>query len=93
MDRNTHALDGVPMTADIEAALLGYLETEVLRGRGETPKADDQLLESGLIDSMELMRLVMFIEEHFGVSVPDDRVLQANFETVRAIAAMVESLR
>ena len=32
---------------------------------------DENLIEAGL-DSMAIMRLIIFIEEHFGVSLPDN---------------------
>ena len=45
---------------------------------------DDDLLEAGL-DSMAIMRLVMFIEDEFGVVLPDDELAPENLRTLRRL--------
>ncbi|NOQ36895.1 MAG: acyl carrier protein [Methylococcaceae bacterium] len=45
---------------------------------------DDNLLEAGL-DSMGIMRLIMFIEEEFKVSLPDDEIDPDNVESFNAL--------
>jgi len=51
------------------------------------------LIEDGIIDSMGLMQIVLFLEERAGVRVPDDEVTPDNFETVDAINRLVERLQ
>lgn len=51
------------------------------------------LIEDGLIDSMGLMQIVLFLEERAGVRVPDDDVTPDNFETIVSIEAMADRLR
>ncbi|MEN8207138.1 MAG: acyl carrier protein [Pseudomonadota bacterium] len=41
----------------------------------------DDLLEAGL-DSMAIMRLVLFIENEFGVLLPDDELAPENLQTL-----------
>jgi len=53
---------------------------------------DDDLLEAGL-DSMGIMRLVLFIEEKFGVTLPDEEIEPDNIQTVNRISAWVERHR
>jgi acyl carrier protein len=65
----------------------------VAPGAPATIDDDTQLIDQGLIDSLGLMELVMFLEEQTGVRVPDDEVTPDNFQTVGSIAAMVERLR
>jgi acyl carrier protein len=47
---------------------------------------DDDLLLSGLIDSLGIMRLVDFIAERFGYEVPPQDVTIENFSTIRILA-------
>jgi acyl carrier protein len=54
---------------------------------------DTPLLDHGVIDSMGLMQLVMFIEEQTGVRVPDEEVLPDNFQSVTSIEQLVERLQ
>jgi acyl carrier protein len=59
--------------------------------KGQSLLADESLLESGLLDSMAIVKLVGFIEERFGVQLGDDEFDPDHFETLTTIAAMVES--
>jgi D-alanine--poly(phosphoribitol) ligase subunit 2 len=44
----------------------------------------DDLLEAGL-DSMAIMRLVLFIENEFGVVLPDDELAPENLQTLKRL--------
>lgn len=46
--------------------------------------ADGDLLEAGL-DSMGIMRLIIFIEEEFGVTLPDNEIDPDNLRTLNAL--------
>ncbi len=50
----------------------------------------DELLISGLLDSLDVMTLVSFIEETYDISVPFSDVVIENFETVTAIRRYVQ---
>ncbi|MCB1788658.1 MAG: acyl carrier protein [Gammaproteobacteria bacterium] len=52
----------------------------------------DDLLEAGL-DSMGIMRLVMFIEERFGVVLPDHEITPENLRTLSAIESWINRHR
>lgn len=45
---------------------------------------DEDLLEAGL-DSMGIMRLVLFVEQEFGVTLPDNEIAPENLRTLSAI--------
>lgn len=49
----------------------------------------DDLLEAGL-DSMGIMRLVLFIEEELGVSLPDEEIEPDNIQTIHSITQWIE---
>jgi acyl carrier protein len=51
---------------------------------------DSKLLESGLLDSLQLVELVSFVETRFGVEVELDELTPDNFETARGVAALVD---
>jgi len=54
---------------------------------------EDSLLERGLLDSLAILKTVTFCEEQFGVTIPDEEVLPDHFESVRAIASLVDRRR
>lgn len=50
----------------------------------------DQLLESGILDSMGILELVEFIEGEFKISVTDEDLFPENFRSIERIAAFVQ---
>ena len=73
------------------AILLEYIGDELLGGARDLD-ANTPLLAHGVIDSLSTVSVITFIRERFGVEVPNEAVIVNNFETVTAIAAMVDRL-
>ena len=53
----------------------------------------DPLIEGGLLDSLGVMRVVTFCEETFGIELADTDVVPENFESVAAIAKLIDSVK
>ena len=51
---------------------------------------DDSLLKKGVVDSMGVMEMLSFLEEHFGVTAADTEITEAQLGTPRAIARFVQ---
>jgi acyl carrier protein len=49
------------------------------------------LLETGILDSLSLLRLVVFIQERFGVTVDDVDLVPEHFDSVDAVCAYLRS--
>jgi acyl carrier protein len=78
---------------DIRSELRLFISTELLGARNASGLADsDDLLQGGL-DSMGILRLMVFIEDRIGVAVPDEAVVPENVRTVDALVRLIESLR
>jgi len=45
------------------------------------------------VDSMGLLTLVSFVEEEFGIEIRDDELVPENFETIEAVARLIERKR
>lgn len=54
--------------------------------------AKQNLLESGLLDSVAMMELVVWCEEHFGITIDTDDLTPENFSSLEAIVAYVEKV-
>jgi acyl carrier protein len=50
-------------------------------------------LAQGILDSTGVLELVTFVEDHFGISVHDDELVPANFDSLAALSAYVERKR
>ncbi|MDD2272180.1 MAG: acyl carrier protein [Desulfuromonadaceae bacterium] len=71
--------------------LENYLLTEIAAGLGKkTLEPDEDLLELGIIDSLGLMKLISFMEEDFGIRIPDEEVVPENFQSLTSMARLVE---
>jgi acyl carrier protein len=76
---------------DSRTVLKRFIETELLAGAGGSLDYSDDLLLSGLVNSLGVMRLVSFTQEQFGVSIPAEDVIIEHFQTIDAIARYVET--
>jgi acyl carrier protein len=72
--------------------LENYIRKEISVKKHLTPIAPDQsLLETGILDSMGILKLVAFIEKRFKVKFDDTDLLPQNFETIRSLEQLVTS--
>ena len=46
-------------------------------------------LDGGVIDSTGVLELVTFVEDEYGITVADEEIVPANFDTVNALAGFV----
>jgi acyl carrier protein len=54
---------------------------------------DASLIDSGVIDSLGIVKTISFLESTFGIKVREDELMPRNFETIDSIAAFVENKR
>lgn len=52
---------------------------------------DASFLEEGVIDSVGVMDLVMFVEERFGINVPDQDITPDNFDSVAKLSNYIRA--
>jgi acyl carrier protein len=50
---------------------------------------DDNLLETGVIDSLGVLEIVTFLREEFSLEVEDDELTPENFQSISSIAGFV----
>jgi methoxymalonate biosynthesis acyl carrier protein len=63
------------------------------RVRGRELKDDEDIFALGFVNSMFAMQLVMFVEKEFQITVEDEDLDIANFNSVDAISALVARKR
>lgn len=74
----------------MEAAINAYISGELISRSEFLPLWNDTpLLESGILDSLSMLKLVLFLEEHFGIAVGDLDFIPENFNTIDAICAFI----
>jgi acyl carrier protein len=68
---------------------LTYIKTDVLENRAEELTEETPLLEWGILNSIEILRIIKLCESNFGVQISDTAVTSTNFATVTSIADLV----
>lgn len=69
-----------------------YIARELVRDPSLLPLENSTpLLDSGILDSLSLLRLVVFLQDQFGVTVGDLDVVPEHFATVDAICGYLRS--
>lgn len=74
---------------DIEETICKYISANLLFSQRYPYSNDDSLLENGVIDSMNVMELVVFLEENMNLRVEDHEINPDNFDSVSCLAAYV----
>jgi acyl carrier protein len=77
---------------NIREDLRQYILEEFLVGeKASNLKDDTPLRTSGILDSVATLRLVSFIEEHYGIEVEAHEVGNDNFDSIESIASFIQS--
>lgn len=78
---------------NVREVLTDYIREIVAKTGQPLPTLDQPLLDSagGVIDSMNMWPLIVFVEERFGIKVEDTDLMQENFRTLRALTKFIES--
>jgi len=76
----------------MQSIITAYISRELISNPDLLPlREDTPLLETGILDSLAVLRLVLYLEEQFGVVVAADEVIPENFETVTAICRFLRT--
>lgn len=63
------------------------IENFLFNAEGSSLGDDESFLESGIVDSTGILEVVAWIEDTFGIKVPDTDLLPENFDTVQRLSA------
>jgi len=78
-------------TSDI---IHNYIVNELLDGSSDRPITNtDDLIETGIIDSLGIMSLLVFVEEQFSLKISSEDLLPENFSSINSIAVLVDRQR
>ena len=75
----------------IVKVLTTFIDATIM-ARGHPVQPDDDLELAGL-DSMALLKILLFIEAEYGFWMPDEDLIEENIRTVRALATYIARRR
>jgi acyl carrier protein len=70
--------------AGLETRLRGFLADDLMLDDPDID-ADSDLVSTGLIDSVDLVRVATFLERESGITVPDQDINAENFDSIDRI--------
>jgi acyl carrier protein len=90
MSTQTGPMSSAPLRTDpdeVAAALTGFINASIM-ARG-CPVAPDDDLEAAGVDSMGLLKVLLFIEAKWGFWMPDEHLVAENIASPRALAQYI----
>jgi acyl carrier protein len=76
----------------MEDVISEFISRELVQDAAVLPLGNTtSLLETGILDSLSLLRLVVYIQERFGIPVDDVDLVPENFDSIDAICAYLRS--
>lgn len=82
----------VEQETTIKDTIMKFLDRELLPAGSvrKKPGVDENLLESGILDSLGIMKLLEYLERTFSVRVNEEDLLPENFESINAITFLLQ---
>ena len=79
---------------DIEQVVHGYILNEFLPGEDPRELTDrTPLITGGILDSITTLKLVVFLEEHFGITVEAHEAGVEHLDSIGQIARLIAAKR
>lgn len=75
------------MTDDLAQALVAFVNTHIMAS-GHPIRPEDSFEGAG-IDSLAMLKVLLFIEKEFGFWIPDEDLVDENIGSARALASYV----
>jgi len=69
--------------------LAQYITMQILRQRRRSIGNQEALISSGLIDSLSLVDLALYIEDTYGAHIDDTELNAATFDNLEQLAALI----
>ena len=76
----------------MQREILDFVREEYLEDARELTPAT-KLISSGIVDSFSMASLKVFLEQKYGLAIPDSRATPEAFDTAESIANLVRELK
>jgi len=77
----------------VRAEISHFIQTDLLNGSDNILlNANIELIETGIVDSLGIMKLLSFLEEKFSIRISGEYLMPENFQTIEKISQLVEKV-
>ena len=78
---------------DNQEIIREFIQTEIIRQKNASVLSNSaSLIETGVIDSLSIQKLIAYLEKKFSIRIADDQIVPENFETIEAISKLVQTM-
>lgn len=74
----------------IETLIIDFIRTELAGDEALDIDSEENLLTSGLVDSVGIVRLIAHLKEQLSVTVPPNDLVPTNFRTIQVMAVYMQ---
>lgn len=78
-----------PDNSDLVREIAEFIQHNISRFPEEELDTETPLISSGLIDSFNLIKLILFLEERYQVTIDPSEVIPSDFETIALTIGVV----
>ncbi len=78
------------MTDETVRVLADFISKDILKQSKRRLDASTRLISSGLVDSLTIVDLAIFVEDHFGVKLKPGELNAETFDTLSDLARLIE---
>jgi acyl carrier protein len=79
---------------DVRARIRDFVQNDLAASAGINSVRDDESLqETGIVDSLQILRLVTFLEESFEIQIQETEIVIENFHSIDSIDKFVSTKR
>ncbi len=79
------------MNNEIIPVINDFITSEILSQPGRNLPINENLISSGLIDSLSLVDIALFVEDNFQVVIDDTELNADTFDTLKELEALILS--
>lgn len=77
------------MTPDAAARLARFIHAEISKDSRQPVEAGTALISSGLVDSFSLVKVLAFVEDEFGIVIPDEAATAEAMDSIERILKLM----
>ena len=74
----------------ISDKIADFIQRELSKDKSQIIRRETQFISSGLVDSFSLIRLLVFIEDEFGIVIPDEAATAEAMDSVSLILELMQ---
>jgi acyl carrier protein len=77
------------MPTEMQQTIADFIVHKILKKPSRVLKMDEPLISRGLLDSLTLVDLAMFVEDTFGVKLKNAELNASTFDTIEQLAKLI----